>query len=162
MANYPYNYNPYIQEYQAMRDRIDNNIRQMQQQQQQNQMIPQQPITQNFQLAPMQQQNDLQAKYVNNIDDVKNTFVMREGLFINKEMTTLWVKNISGDIKTYNLSEVIEIDPKEAEINSLKNEIANMRVLLSQQTSRYEEINESEELPKKVTTISKSEKKNSK
>ena len=147
MANYPYNYNPYIQEYQAMRDRIDSNIRQMQQQQmqQQNQMIPQQPITQNFQIAPVQQQqNDLQAKYVNSIDEVKNIFVMREGLFVNKEMNTLWVKNINGDIKTYSLQEVIEIDPKDVEITNLKNEISNMRNLLSQQAATYEENNEPE------------------
>jgi hypothetical protein len=161
MANYPYNYNPYIQEYQAMRDRIDSNIRQMQQQQmqQQNQMIPQQPITQNFQIAPVQQQNELQAKYVNSIDEVKNIFVMREGLFVNKDMTTLWLKNINGDIKTYSLSEVIEIDPKDAEISNLKTELANMRALLSQQVSKQEEENEPEILPKKTVIAPKVEKK---
>lgn len=131
MANYPYNYNPYMQELQGMRDRIDNTMRQYQ-----NQSIPQQPqIHQNFQIAPMQQ-NGLEARYVNNIDEVKNTFVMREGVFINKDSNTLWIKNINGDIKTYTLTEVIEVDPKDAEINELKNEIASMRELLSQQKSK--------------------------
>jgi len=132
MVNYPYNYNPYIQDLQNMRERID---RTMQQYQQQNQNVPQQPITQNFQLAPVQQ-SELQAKYVNSIDDVRNTFVVREGLFVNKEMNTLWVKNINGDIKTYSLAEIIEIDPKDKEISELKNEIKSMRELLSQQTTK--------------------------
>lgn len=127
-----YNYNPYIQDLQSMRDRIDRTV---QQYQQQNQNIPQQPtnLTQNFQLAPMQQQNDLQAKYVNNVDEVKNTFVMREGLFLNKEKNTLWIKDINGNIKSYNLTEIIESDPKDIEINNLKREIENMKAMMNQQ-----------------------------
>lgn len=157
MANFPYNsynYNPYIQEYQAMRDRIDSNIRQMQQQQQ---MIPQQPanVTQNFQITPMQQQNGLEAKYVNNIEEVKNIFVMNTGIFINKDMNTLWVKNISGDIKSYSLQEIIEIDPKDAEIANLKNELANMRVMLQQQIVQPKEISEPEIAPVKEKKSSK-------
>lgn len=127
-----YNYNPYIQDLQSMRDRIDRTV---QQYQQQNQNIPQQPtsLTQNFQLAPMQQQNDLQAKYVNNVDEVKNTFVMREGLFLNKEKNTLWIKDINGNIKSYSLTEIIESDPKDIEINNLKREIENMKAMMNQQ-----------------------------
>ena len=140
MANYPYNYNPYIQDLQSMRDRID---RTMQQYQQQNQNIPQQPqIHQNFQIAPVQQ-SELEAKFANNIDDVKNTFVMREGLFINRDVNTLWIKNINGDIKTYSLQEVVEIDPKDAEIENLKNELSSMRQLLSQQVAQQKINNES-------------------
>lgn len=148
MANYPFNYNPYMQDLQSMRERIDRTMQQYQQNQSQMQQQPQ--IHQNFQLAPVQQ-NELEARYVNSIDEVKNIFVMREGLFVNRDMTTLWVKNISGDIKTYNLNEVIEIDPKDAEINSLKSEIANMRELLSQQVEKNKLSNISEEVkPTKV------------
>jgi len=146
MANYPYNYNPYIQDLQSMRDRID---RTMQQYQQQNQNIPQQPqIHQNFQIAPVQQ-SELEAKFANNIDDVKNTFVMREGLFINRDVNTLWIKNINGDIKTYSLQEVVEIDPKDAEIENLKNELTSMRQLLSQQVAQQKLNSEPEIKPEK-------------
>lgn len=130
-----------------MRERIDRTMQQYQQNQSQMQQQPQ--IHQNFQLAPVQQ-NELEARYVNSIDEVKNIFVMREGLFVNRDMTTLWVKNISGDIKTYNLNEVIEIDPKDEEINSLKSEIANMRELLSQQIEKNKFDNTSEEKPTKA------------
>lgn len=157
MANYPYNYSNYnynpLQDLQAMRENIDRTMRQYQQQ---NQNAPQQPtnLTQNFQLAPVQQQNELQAKYVNNIDEVKNIFVMREGLFINKDRNTLWIKNIDGDIKSYSLTEIIEIDPKDTEIATLKNEIANMRALLNQQVAQNQINNQSE-----ITTTTKIEKK---
>lgn len=142
MANYPYNYNPYnnyMQDLQNMRDRIDKTM-----QQYQNQNTPQQPqIHQNFQIAPVQQ-SELEAKYVNNIDDVKNTFVMREGVFINRDLSTLWIKNISGEIKTYTLAEVIETDPKDVEISELKNEIASLRDLLSQKVVHVKEDNKPE------------------
>lgn len=132
----PYNYNPY-QELQSMRDRIDKT---MQQYQQQNQHVQQQPtnLTQNFQLAPMQQQNDLQARYVNNIDEVKNIFVMREGLFVNKEKNLLWIKDINGNIKSYSLTEIIESDPKDIEINQLKKEIEDMKAMMNQQVIKAE------------------------
>lgn len=147
----PYNvYNPY-QELKNMRDGIDKTLQQHQQMQNQfqNQMMPQQPtnLTQNFQLSPMQNNSELEAKYVNGIDDVKNTFVAKEGIFLNRDMNTLWVKNISGDIKSYSLQEIIEIDPKDAEITNLKNELANMRAMLQQQISQSKETSDLEIAP---------------
>lgn len=118
----------YMQNLQDMRDRIDNQMKQYQQQQMQQPVT--QPITQNFQLAPQPTNNEIQAKYVNNIDDVKNTFVMTTGLFVNKEMNTLWFKNVNGDIRTFNLQEIIEQDPKDLEIQRLRNEIENMKGMI--------------------------------
>lgn len=161
MANFPYNsynYNPYIQEFQNMRDSIDRTMQRYQQQQQQNPMFPQQQIpqiNQNFQITPTTNNNEIQAKYVNDVEEVKNTFVSREGLFVNRDMTTLWVKNISGDIKSYSLQEIIEIDPKDTEIANLKNELASMRAMLQQQVSQSKEISEPEMTPVKEKKSSK-------
>ena len=116
-----------------MKDRID---RQMQQVQQMNQnQIQQQPtptnLTQNFQLAPNPTNNELESKYANNIDEVKNTFVMKTGVFVNKDFTSMWVKTTDGNIKTYELNEVIQQDPKDVEINNLKQEIQRMREMIN-------------------------------
>ena len=61
-------YNP-----QASLDRINNQIAELERMK--SQLPPvQQPITQNFQIAPTQNNtNELEAKYANNIDEVKNT-----------------------------------------------------------------------------------------
>lgn len=125
----------YMQNLQDMRDRIDNQMKQYQQSQMQMQQPVQQPITQNFQLAPQPTNNEIQSKYVNNIDDVKNTFVMTTGLFVNKEMNTLWIKNVNGDIRTFNLQEIIEQDPKDIEIQRLRNEIENMKGMISNESN---------------------------
>ena len=125
----------YMQNLQDMRDRIDNQMKQYQQSQMQMQQ-PQMPtnLTQNFQLAPQPTNNEIQAKYVNNIEDVKNTFVMTTGLFVNKEMNTLWFKNVNGDIRTFNLQEIIEQDPKDIEIQRLRNEIENMKGMIANES----------------------------
>lgn len=131
MPNYPmYGNNQfYMQDLQAMKDRIDSQMRQIQQQNQMQQQTPQ--IHQSFQLAPTTNTNELESKYVNNIDEVKNTFVMKTGIFVNKEMNTLWQKNVNGDIRTFKIEEIIEIDEKDKEILMLKKEIEDMKGMIA-------------------------------
>lgn len=121
-----------MQDLQNMREKIDRQMQQMQQLNQ-NQMQNQQPvpITQNFQLAPNPTNNELESKYANNIDEVRNTFVMKTGVFLNKELNTLWIKNTNGDIRTFELNEIIPQDPKDIEINNLKKELQRMKEMIN-------------------------------
>ena len=109
-----------MQDLQGMRDRID---RQLQQIQQYNQ--PQQtPITQNFQLAPTQNSS---IKYAESIDDVKKELVLNDTLFVNKNYTTMWLKNARGDIKTYEIKEIVILDEKDAQIQNLTAQIEELK-----------------------------------
>ena len=162
-----YNYYPnnqyYMQDLQNMKERIDKQMQQIQQFNQ-NQMQQQQPvpITQNFQLAPNPTNYELESKYANNIDEVRNTFVMKTGVFVNKDFTSMWVKNTNGDIKTYELNEVIEQDPKDIEINNLKQELQRMKEMIVNESnvnnSDFNEPNES----KTTTKLSSRSKSNAK
>ena len=112
-------FNPYFnQQYQQdllnMKERIERQLQQTQNQSQYQQPVP---ITQNFQLAPNQNQNGI--KYANSIDDVKKELVFTDTLFINKEYTQLWFKNALGEIKTYKLEQIIELDEKDRKIAEL-------------------------------------------
>lgn len=121
-----------MQDLQNMKERIDSQMKQMQQFNQNQMQQPQIPqVNQTFQLAPNPTNNELESKYVNNIDEVRNTFVMKTGVFVNKDFTSLWIKNTNGDIKTFELNEVIEQDPKDVEIQNLKNEIERMKGMIS-------------------------------
>ncbi len=156
---YPNNqfYMQNMQDLQNMREKIDRQMQQMQQLNQ-NQMQQQQqqpvPITQNFQLAPNPINNELESKYANNIDEVRNTFVMKTGVFVNKDFTSMWVKTTDGNIKTYELNEVIQQDPKDVEINNLKQELQRMREMINYgnesnvNNSDYDESNESKNAKK--------------
>ena len=153
---YPYypNNQIYMQDLQNMREKID---RQMQQMQQLNQnQMQQQPVpnvTQNFQLAPNPSNNELESKYANNIDEVRNTFVMKTGVFVNKDFTSMWVKTTDGNIKTYELNEVIQQDPKDVEINNLKLELQKMREMISNESNGNNTDNDGADESKKSARI---------
>ena len=132
---YPNNqfYMQNMQDLQNLREKIDRQMQQMQQlnqnQMQQQPQIPQ--VNQTFQLAPNPTNNELESKYANNIDEVRNTFVMKTGVFVNKDFTSMWVKTTDGNIKTYELNEVIQQDPKDIEINNLKKELQRMKEMIN-------------------------------
>ena len=113
----PYNNQMYMQDLQGLRDRID---RQMQIANQNQPQMSQPSINQTFQLSNPQNQG---IKYVNSIDDVKKELVFADTLFVNKEYTHLWLKNASGEVKMYELNEIIERDPKDLKIAELEAKI---------------------------------------
>lgn len=141
----PYNNQMYMQDLQSMRDRID---RQMQMA---NQNQPQTPITQNFQLAPNQNNG---IKYINSIEEVKKELVFVDSLFINKEHTLLWFKNALGEVKTYELKEMIDTDPKDRKIAELEAKI-NM-LLKEKENEQYGNENANGATPSKKSATSKS------
>lgn len=156
MAYPMYNNQYYINELQAMKDRIDTQIRQHQNQYQQ---PVQQPITQNFQLAPNPTNNELESKYAENIEEVKNTFVIKTGIFINKDFTSLWVKDVTGKIRTFRTEEVIEMDEKDKEIYELKKQIEEMKGMIlneSEYSNTIVDESDGNKVAKRVSTSKKS------
>lgn len=142
MPNYFGNTPLYMQELQSMRDRIDGQMRQIQQQNQMQQPV-QQPITQNFQLAPNPTNNELESKYANNFDEVKNTFVMKTGIFTNKDFSTIWVKDVTGNIRTFKTEEVIELDEKDREILDLQKQVNELKGMI--ENVKYDNANVNEQ-----------------
>ena len=128
---YPNN-NFYIQDLQAMRDRIDSQMRQLQQQNQmQQQPLAQQPITQNFQIAPQQQiMSELEGSYAENVDEVKNKFVSKTGIFATKDFSTIWIKDTTGKIRTFRTDEIIELDEKDKEILMLRKQVGDLKEVI--------------------------------
>lgn len=126
----------YMQDLQSMRDKIDRQMQQMQQMQQLNQnQMQNQPVptnlTQNFQIAPTtNNNNELESKYANNIDEVKNTFVMKTGVFVNKDFTAMWIKDVAGNVRTFKTEEVIEMDEKDKEIYALRKQVEEMKGMI--------------------------------
>jgi len=153
---YPFYQNSQIQmqELQSMRDRIDNQMRSIQQNQMQQPPV-QQPITQNFQLAPNPTNNELESKYVDNIEQVKNTFVMKTGIFLTKDFKTLWVKDVTGNVRTFRTEEVIELDEKDREILDLQRQVNELKGMIKDAT-KYDNTDTiksvEDEEPKRVST----------
>lgn len=154
-------YNPYNQSsVQMYKENLKNIMEQARGQLQQLDQMPMQqpmspvPITQNFQISPQSNNpNDLQSSYVNNIDEVRNIFMQKNGVFVNKDLSNMWFKNTEGKIRTFTITEIIEKDEKDIEIdnlkkendnknfeiNNLRQEIENMRTLILQKNNVSQE-----------------------
>lgn len=81
-----------------------------------------QPITQNFQLAP---QNAF--RYANSIDEVQKEYVTGDTPFFSKDMSVLWIKNNNGEIRTFEINEVIQKDEKDLQIEFLQAQIDELK-----------------------------------
>ena len=154
-------YTPYtIEQMEQMRNGLDAKIQMAQQQSQaqQQQPMPSQPtnLTQNFQLAPQTNSNtELESRYAQNIDEVKNTFVMKTGVFVTKDYSTMWIKDVSGNITTFKTEEVKELDEKDIEIQNLKNELNNMKYLVNQSMQKAQQPTEIETSKAEKTSAKK-------
>lgn len=125
--------NPYMNNYtnfnqQSMNERIDNQIAQLQQMKEQMKNNQQQPIptnlTQNFQIAPT---NHEIIKYADSIEEVKRNMVIGDTPYFSKNMSIVWIKNTKGEIKTYELNEIIPKDERDLLIESLQMQVAELR-----------------------------------
>lgn len=122
--------NPYINNFatnQNMNERIDNEIERLKQMKS-NIQQPLQPITQNFQFAPA----NTGIKYSNTLEDVQKEVVYTDTPFFSKDFSVLWLKHPKGDIRCFELKEIIPKDEKDmqieylqAQINELKGKIEN-------------------------------------
>lgn len=115
--------NPYMNNI-SLNDRIDNEIERLKQMK--NQVQQPAPITQNFQLAPTHSG----IKYANTIEDVKKEVVYFDTPFFSKDLSVLWVKNSKGDIKAYELKEIVQKDEKDIQIEYLMSEIEELKGMI--------------------------------
>ena len=120
--------NPYLNAYnpQVSIDKLNeqiNNLEKMKSQLQQPQPQPTN-LTQNFQLAP---QNRDVIKYASSIDEVQRDMVIGDTPYFSKDMSVVWVKNTKGEIKTYELTEIIPKDEKDLQIELLQTQINQLR-----------------------------------
>lgn len=158
MYGYPTNYsNNYGQ--QNFSERIDSQIAQLQQMKEQMKNAQQPAINQTFQLAPT---NNHTMRYANTIDDVVKETIYSDTPFFSKDMSIVWIKDSKGNIKTYELNEIIPKDSKDLQIESLQMQLAELRKEIRQNAKSNDEyVDESNEIEKStnVSNVSKSTKK---
>ena len=148
MFNNPYMpsaYNP-----QTTVDKINAQMNELEKMKNQLQQPVQQPtnLTQNFQLAPT---NRDVIKYANSIDEVKRDMVIGDTPYFSKDMSVVWIKNTKGDIKTYELNEIIPKDEKDLQIELLMSQIEELKGMIKNEQSNSN-VNESK-VAEDTTTI---------
>lgn len=135
--------NPYINMYnpQANIDRINNQINELEKMRTQLQQPQPQPtnLTQNFQLAPT---NRDVIKYASSIDEVQRDMVIGDTPYFSKDMSVVWIKNTKGEIKTYELNEIVPKDEKDMQIEYLQSQIEELKKGMMRHEHSYSNVNE--------------------
>lgn len=124
--------NPYMMSYnpQTTVDKINAQINELERLKSQ---IPQnnqqQPtnLTQNFQLAP---QNHDVIKYASSMEEVQRDMVIGDTPYFSKDMSVVWLKNTKGEIKTYELNEIVPKDEKDLQIELLNSQIRELKGMI--------------------------------
>lgn len=107
--------NPYYGSQVSM-ERIDNQIKELENMRNQLQRNSQPAINQTFQLAPG---NIGGIKFVNGIEDVHKELVFADSVFLSKDFSCMWMKNTKGEVKTYEIKEIVQKDEKDLLIEEL-------------------------------------------
>lgn len=120
-------YNP-----QTSIDRINNQIAELEKMKASIPPVPQATnLTQNFQLAPSK---DV-IKYANSIDEVQRDIVIGDTPYFSKDLSIVWIKNTKGDIKTYELTEIVEKDAKDLQIELLLSQIEELKGMIKNESN---------------------------
>ena len=111
-------------------DRINNQIAELEKMRNQMQQPIQPPtsLTQNFQIAPTNRET---IKYATSLDEVQRDMVVGDTPYFSKDMSIVWIKNTKGEIKTYELTEIIPKDEKDLMIESLQMQINELKGMVN-------------------------------
>lgn len=132
--------NPYQRNYmqpspmyeQNMYDQIDNQIKQLQQMKEQVKTNQAPAINQTFQIAPT---NNHSMKYANTIEEVNKEIVTGDTPFFSKDLSVMWLKNAKGDIKSYELNEIVLKDDKDIMIENLQMQINELKGMINNESN---------------------------
>jgi hypothetical protein len=128
-------------------DRINAQINELENMKKQIQQPIQQPtnLTQNFQITP---NNSSTIKYANSMDEVERNMVLGETPFFSNDMSVVWIKNPKGEIKTYELNEIVKKDEKDLMIESLQIQLNEMKGMIENAKSNGDDVSKSIESTK--------------
>ena len=130
----PYNaYNP-----QASLDRINNQIAELEKMKTQIPMQQPTNLTQNFQIAPT---NNV-IKHAESMEEVQKNMVISDTPFFSNDMSIVWIKSTNGEIKSYELKEIIQKDEKDIQIEYLQAQIEELKKEVKKDESNTD-VNES-------------------
>lgn len=110
-------------------DRINNQISELEKLR--NQLTQPASINQTFQLSP----NQSGIRYSDSLEQVEKEQVFGDTPFFSKDMTVLWLKSSSGEVKSYELKEIDKKDEKDLKIEFLMAQIEELKKVVNNESS---------------------------
>jgi hypothetical protein len=65
------------------------------------------------------------------MEEVQRDMVIGDTPYFSKDMSVVWIKNTKGDIKTYELNEIIPKDEKDLQIELLMSQISELKGMIA-------------------------------
>lgn len=151
MNGSPYFYQPNVQ-------RIDNQIKELEQLKTQFQTIPQQPM--NVFNVGNGTQIEFEARFIKDDEEVENIPISRKTAFISPKNKYLKIKELNGDITTYELippkdEKDLKIDELQQNNFILENKLKEMEAKINELTVDSKPVNEIEKSGSNGTKSSK-------
>jgi hypothetical protein len=84
-------------------------------------------------------------KYADSIEEVQRDIVVGDTPYFSKDMSVLWIKNTKGDVKSYELTEIVQKDEKDLQIEFLQAQIESMKKEMNKNESSSSDDAESTE-----------------
>lgn len=148
--------NPYYNQ-QPNIDRINAQITELERMKTQLQQPQPTNLTQNFQLAPA---NNEIIRYATSLDEVQKNIVIGDTPYFSRDMSIVWIKNTKGEIKTYELTEIIAKDEKDIQIEMLKAKVSELeRKIVDEPSYEYDDESVEDEKSTNFSTIRRNKKK---
>ena len=94
-------------------------------------------LTQNFQISPT---NRDVIRYAGSIDEVNRDMVIGDTPYFSKDMSVVWIKNTKGEIKTYELTEIIPKDEKDIQIELLQSQVEELKGMIKNESTTTNDI----------------------
>lgn len=120
------NYDEYLKYLEKEKERIEKSkeqyINRFQQQQQPT-------LNQTIQVTPTPSQS-IALKHVKGVEDVNSELVMFETPFVLDDYSTLYIKNAKGEIRTFEMTEILPIDEKDKIIEQLRLENEELKGMI--------------------------------
>ena len=110
-------------------DRINSQISELEKLR--NQLTQPTSINQTFQLSP----NQSGIRYSDSLEQVEKEQVFGDTPFFSKDMAVLWLKNSSGEVKNYELKEIVKKDEKDLKIEFLMAQIEELKKVVKNEPS---------------------------
>ena len=66
-------------------------------------------------------------RYATSMEEVQRDMVIGDTPYFSKDMSVVWIKNTKGEIKTYELNEIIPKDEKDLKIEYLQAQIEELK-----------------------------------
>lgn len=145
------NYDEYLKYLEKEKERIEKSKEQYI-----NRFQQQPTLNQTIQVTPTPSQS-IALKHVRGVEDVNSELVMFETPFVLDDYSTLFIKNTKGEIRTFEMKEIVPKDEKDKIIEQLRLENEELKGMISNESTNAtndEQSNTAIDKPTKAKTTS--------